>query len=402
MRVLMVSDVFFPRVNGVSTSIRTFRDGLAEHGTEVRLIAPEYRAAVNDEWITRVPSYRVPFDPEDRIATGRRMVDAGATQTASLVHIQTPFAAHYAGIELARRKRVPVIATYHTLFEEYLQHYVPLVPAALTRRFARALSRRQCNALDAVIVPSSAMAERLREYGVTVPLHVLPTGIPIEQFAHGDREAFRRRHQLPEQVKVALFVGRVAHEKNIGFLLEVAARCRSEQPNLRWVIAGEGPALADLKAQARRLGIADRVRFIGYLDRQRDLPDCYAAADAFVFASRTETQGLVLLEAMAAGLPVVALSAMGTRDIVEPRLGAIAARDDVDDFAARLGTLLADDARRFGMRHIARQFARRWSDRAMAGRLDALYRQIRFEHLSRRVRNGDLAISSSVRMEHLF
>jgi glycosyltransferase involved in cell wall biosynthesis len=277
------------------------------------------------------------------------------------------------------------------LFEEYLQHYVPLVPAPLTRHFARTLSRRQCNALDGVIVPSSAMADRLRDYGVTVPLHVLPTGIPTEHFAHGDREAFRRRHHLPEQVKVALFVGRVAHEKNIDFLLQVAARCRSAQPNLRWLIAGEGPALADLKALARRLGIADRVRFIGYLDRTRDLPDCYAAADAFVFASRTETQGLVLLEAMAAGLPVVALSAMGTRDIVEPRLGAVSAHDDIDDFAARLDALLGDDARRFGMRHVAQQFAQRWSDRAMATRLDALYRQIRFEQLSRRVRDGKLA-----------
>lgn len=394
MRVLMLSDVFFPRVNGVSTSIRTFRDGLLEQGVEVRLIAPDYGVpdcTADEEWITRVPSRRVPFDPEDRIAAGRRMVAAGTPHKASLIHIQTPFAAHYAGLELARRQGVPVIATYHTLFEEYLQHYVPLIPAALTRRFARSVSRRQCNALDAVVVPSTAMAERLRDYGVTVPLHVLPTGIPTERFADGDREGFRRRHHLPEQVKVALFVGRVAHEKNIDFLLQVAQRCRSTQPNLRWLIAGEGPALSDLKALARRLDIADRVRFIGYLDRTRDLPDCYAAADVFVFASRTETQGLVLLEAMAAGLPVVALSAMGTRDIVEPRLGAVSAHDDIDDFAARLGALLSDDARRFGMRHVAQQFAQRWSDRAMACRLDALYRQIRFEQLSRRVRDGKLA-----------
>jgi 1,2-diacylglycerol 3-alpha-glucosyltransferase len=394
MRVLMLSDVFFPRVNGVSTSIQTFRQGLAEEGVEVRLIAPDYGqrdSAAEVAWITRVPSRRVPFDPEDRLVSKRQMVEAGQAQQASLIHIQTPFAAHYAGLELARRNRLPVIATYHTLFEEYLHHYVPLVPGALTRRLARTFSRRQCNALDAVVVPSSAMAERLREYGVTVPLHVLPTGIPIDRFMRGNREAFRRAHHIPDHLKVALFVGRIAHEKNIDFLLQVARLTRESQPDLLWVIAGEGPALPDLKARAASLGIADRVRFIGYLDRTQGLPDCYAGADAFVFASRTETQGLVLLEAMASGLPVVALSAMGTTDIVEPRMGAIVARDEVADFADQLSALLADDARRLGMCHVAKLFARRWSEHATAINMNAVYRRVRFNKLSQIVRDDDLA-----------
>lgn len=394
MKVLMLSDVFFPRVNGVSTSIQTFRDGLLDHGVDVRLIAPDYGrpdSAKDAAWVTRVPSRRVPFDPEDRLVSKRRMVAAGAPGKAALIHIQTPFAAHYAGLELARRHRLPVIATYHTLFEEYLHHYIPLIPDAVTRRLARSFSRRQCNALDAVVVPSSRMADRLREYGVTVPLHVLPTGIPVDAFARGDREAFRRRHHLPERLKVALFVGRVAHEKNIDFLLHVAQRCRDDQPDLLWLIAGEGPALGMLKALAISLGIADQVRFIGYLDRESELLDCYAGADVFVFASRTETQGLVLLEAMAAGLPVVALSAMGTTDIVEPRLGAVVARDDLADFALQLKELLADDGRRLGMRHVAQMFARRWSDGAMAANMNAVYRRVRFAKLRQVVRENRLA-----------
>ena len=394
MKVLMLSDVFFPRVNGVSTSIQTFRNGLFEQGVDVRLIAPDYAiadCASDAAWITRVRSRRVPFDPEDRIVRKREMIEAGENMKPSLIHIQTPFTAHYAGLALARKSRVPVIATYHTLFEEYLHHYVPLIPDALTRRFARAFSRRQCNALDAVVVPSSAMADRLRDYGVTVPLHVLPTGIPVDRFAQGDRAAFRLRHHIPDEVQVALFVGRVAHEKNIDFLLQVAKCCRETHPKLLWLIAGEGPALGDLKARTSHLGIAERVRFIGYLDREQELPNCYAAADAFVFASRTETQGLVLLEAMASGLPVVALSAMGTSDIVEPRMGAVVARDDVGDFAEQLGALLSDDARRLGMRHVARLFSRRWSDTAMATQMNEIYRRVRFAKLSQIVREDDLA-----------
>ena len=394
MKVLMFSDVYFPRVNGVSTSIKTFRQGLTDDGVQVHLVAPEYGITDSPQdqtWISRVPSLRVPFDPEDRLVSKRRMVTAGMEQPASLIHIQTPFAAHYAGLEVARRRRLPVIATYHTLFEEYLHHYVPLVPGALTRRLARSWSRRQCNALDAVVVPSSAMADRLREYGVTVPLHVLPTGIPFKDFAQGDREAFRRRHHIPEEVKVALFVGRIAHEKNIDFLLRVAELCRSTHPKLLWVIAGEGPALGELKALAARLGIHHQVRFIGYQNRVQDLPDCYAGADAFVFASRTETQGLVLLEAMASGLPVVALSAMGTTDIVEPRLGAVVARDEVENFAAELTALMDDDARRLGMRHVAQQFAARWSDQATAIEMNAVYRRVRFAKLGEKINKDQLA-----------
>ena len=186
-----------------------------------------------------------------------------------------------------------MVATYHTLFEEYLQHYAKLIPASWLRGQARGFSRRQCNALDAVVVPSTAMRERLDSYGVTSPLHVLPTGIPMVQFAGGDGARFRRQFGIAEARPMALFVGRVAHEKNIGFLLEALVHALKARPDTLLVIAGEGPAMADLKAQTVALGVEASVQFIGYLDRKQALPDCYAAADVFVFASRTETQGLV-------------------------------------------------------------------------------------------------------------
>jgi glycosyltransferase involved in cell wall biosynthesis len=174
---------------------------------------------------------------------------------------------------------------------------------------------------------------------------------------------------------VALFVGRVAHEKNIAFLLDaLLLACRST--NLLLVIAGEGPALGELQAQVRRLGLEDNVQFIGYLDRQQALPDCYAAADAFVFASRTETQGLVLLEAMAAGLPVIALAEMGTIDILGPGRGALVPAAGVEAFAATLAGFFADAALRARLAAEAKVYAGEWSDRALAVRLGDLYRQL--------------------------
>ncbi|PWB40334.1 MAG: glycosyl transferase family 1 [Rhodocyclales bacterium] len=375
MRVLMVSDVYFPRINGVSTSIETFRSTLAGEGVEVHVVVPRYGDEPEQPGVARVPSRPVPRDPEDRIVAWRAMHSTVRAQAAKcdLVHIQTPFAAHYAGLGAARREGVPVLATYHTLFEEYLHHYAPFLPACGLRALARLLSRRQCNALDGVVVPSLAMQSRLNDYGVRRPIHVLPTGIPLARFAGGDRARFRAGHGIAPGRPVALFVGRVAHEKNIGFLLEMTAQALKRRPDLLLLIAGEGPALPALRAQAAQLGLGESVRFTGYLDRHRDLPDCYAAADVFVFASRTETQGLVLLEAMAMALPVVALAHMGTVDILAPRQGCRVPADDPSAFADMVVEVLSDPAMRARLGSEARDYARNWSDETMAQRLADLY-----------------------------
>ncbi len=362
----------------MSTSIDTIRQTLAAQGVEVRLVVPRYGDEAEEAGIVRVPGRAIPGDREDRLVGWRAMHRAvlAAAQDCDLIHIQTPFIAHYAGIAAARKLGLPVVATYHTLFEEYLQHYAPIVPASWLRGQARGFSRRQCNALDAVIVPSTAMRQRLESYGVISPLHVLPTGIPLARFAGGDGPAFRTCHGIPLGRPVALFVGRVAHEKNIGFLLEALVHARRLYPEVLLVVAGEGPAMNDLKAQVEKLELTGSVHFIGYLDRERELPDCYAAADVFVFASRTETQGLVLLEAMAAGVPVIALAEMGTVDILAPGRGAFCPPAEAPAFGEVLGHFLSHSE---AWRHLAAEapdYAAEWSDVAMASRLAGLYRQL--------------------------
>lgn len=384
MHVLMISDVYFPRINGVSTSIATFRDCLRTLGVTISLVVPDYpsptgaRHGATEEVLQRVPSRRIPFDPEDRLMSpgmSRAAIAAiHATQPIDLIHVHTPFVAHGAGLSAARRQGTPVVATYHTLFEEYFHHYLPLAPRCLTRAIARHYSRRQCNELDAVVVPSRAMRDRLFAYGVRVPTHVVPTGIPLDRFTRGNRDGFRKHIGAAPEQPVALFVGRVAHEKNIGFLIDALQATRTQRPDTLLVIAGEGPALADLKAMAQQRGLEEAVRFVGYLERNTALPACYAAADAFVFASRTETQGLVLLEALAMGLPVVALSAMGTSDLLERGRGAIVPPDDPIAFGHALAALFADPEHRQRLAEEAREYAREWSDMAMAVRLRSLYR----------------------------
>ena len=382
MRILKISDVFFPRVNGVSTSIETFRRDLVSLGHEVVLVAPAYPPAAGaqpapaDPAVRRVPARAVPRDPEDRImsfgALRRTLADL-AQSRFDVVHIHTPFLAHYAGLGFARRNDTPVVATYHTLFEEYLHHYVPLLPRAITGGMARRFSRSQCNQLDAVIAPSDAMKTALLTYGIKSRIDILPTGLPAERFQAGDGAAFRRRHGFDLAQPLLLFVGRAAHEKNIGFLIDMMLALRELRPDALLLIAGEGPAEDTLRAQAARLGLNASVRFLGYFDRGGELQDCYSAADVFVFASLTETQGLVLLEAMAQGVPVVAIPRMGTIDILGPGLGCRHAPHDVKGFAQVVRDLLADRAALSALGAQAREYAESWSSMRMAQRLSALY-----------------------------
>lgn len=379
MRILMLSDVYFPRVNGVSTSIQTLRQALAEAGHASMLVVPDYPGAAAEPDIVRVPGWAVPRDPEDRLMHPRaleaalnRLDPAGF----DLVHIHTPFLAHRAGVRWARRHRLPSVETYHTLFEEYFHHYLPFLPRVWLAAAARRISRKECDGVTAVIAPSSAMKQALETYGVASPVHVIPTGIRLADFADCDGAAFRRRHGIPSKRPVMAYVGRVAFEKNIDFLLRVTEVVRREHPDVLFVIAGEGPARARLERTAAKRGLAGNVRFVGYLERGRELPACYCAADAFVFASKTETQGLVLLEAMALGVPVVALAEMGTRDVLKDGAGCRVAPDDATGFARTLLPLLADRAAARTLGAAGRVYAAGWSETAMQCEILKLYRSL--------------------------
>jgi glycosyltransferase involved in cell wall biosynthesis len=382
MRVVLVSDVYFPRVNGVSTSIRTFRSDLDRLGVDTALVVPEYSAAPafpDDALVSRVPATRVPFDPEDyrmRWTALVQALDAACARGVDLVHVQTPFLAHYAGVRAARRAGVPVVATYHTFFEEYLHHYMPVMPRAWGRALARRFTRSQCRDVAALVAPSAPMRDQLLEYGVDTPIHVLPTGLPADRFQAGDGARFRAAHRIPSGVPLLLYVGRVAHEKNIDFLLRMFVDVRAARPDALLLVAGEGPARAALRDLAQSLELGDAVRFVGYLDRDSALLDCYAAGDVFVFASRTETQGLVLLEAMAQGTPVVSTAVLGTRSILKPGCGARIVEENEEAFATAVLDVLGDETLREELACEARPYAAAWSSMAMAERLVELYRGV--------------------------
>ncbi len=381
LKILFISDVYFPRINGVSTSIRTFVKQMQDMGHTVHLIAPEYGVKTEDEaWIKRIPARSIYFDPEDKLMKYGVALDslmALRSEEYDIVHIHTPFVAHYLGLKLAHLLDVPCVETYHTFFEDYLHHYLPFIPKGIAKGIARFISRRQCNAVDAIVAPSQPMLDVLRQYGVKAKAEVVPTGLQAHSFAKADGAAFRTKYGIAADRPMGLFVGRVAFEKNISFLLRMWVDLIKKEPNALLVVAGEGPAEASLHALSKELNLEDNIKFIGYLDRNTELNACYQSADVFVFSSLSETQGLVLLEAMAQSTPVVAIAELGTKSILVEGEGALIAPHNEMIFADKVHTLLSNKSGRNALGKAAYHYAKtRWTDRAQAERMINFYKDV--------------------------
>ncbi len=380
MKIGLVTDTYLPRVNGVVQSIRSFARAYRQLGHHVLILAPEfpgYRDQEEDVW--RFPSHYLFFDPEDRLANtwlprSRRLLRDLPDRRLDLLHTQTPFSLGLAALSWGRNLKIPLVHTYHTLFEAYFHLYFKIVPESWARKIASGFSRWFCNRHDMIVVPSTPIRETLNGYGVKRPIVVNPTGIDLSPFQNLDGERMRKQLGFAPGDVLLLAMGRVAREKNLPFLFDVLERLAGRQPKARLVISGQGPALAEVKAECRRRGLDAKVIFLGYMDR-RDWADLYAGADVHVLASLTETQGLVLTEAMAAGTPCVAVAAMGVKDVLAGG-GGIAVDLDVEAFADAVDRLLRDRDLYAAKRAEAAVQARNWSIESKARQMLTHYEQL--------------------------
>jgi 1,2-diacylglycerol 3-alpha-glucosyltransferase len=331
LRIGFFTEIYRPVVNGVVASVDGLADGLRRCGHEVYCFAPHMPGYVETgAAVFRIPSLPLPTRTPYRLVLPlvRRRYLNDVIKRLSLVHVHSPFVTGWMGMRYARRFAVPLVYTYHTQLEEYA-HYVPFEPNA-TRFAASQLTRSFANHADAVVVPTPAMAARLRALGVTVRIEIVPSGIDVGHFASGRRDdRLRERLGAGPGNRMLLSVGRLAREKNLELLLNAHALANDD--SLKLVVAGEGPHRDELERYARNLGVLKRTRFLGVVAREK-LPDLYASADAFIMPSTTETQGLVLAEALAAGARVIAADVPANREvlgdassIVPPNAGAFAA-----------------------------------------------------------------------------
>jgi 1,2-diacylglycerol 3-alpha-glucosyltransferase len=310
--VAFFTECYRPIINGVVASIDALRAGLFDAGVSVTIVAPHFPHEHDAGGaIVRLPSLPLPTSTGYRLCVPHL---SRATRThlraAALVHVHSPFVSGWLGAKFARRSNIPLVFTYHTRIDEYA-HYAPFDPR-IARATLTALTRTFANRADAVIVPTAAMQQRLREIGVRVPIVVIPSSIDVARFAGGRRSnASRALLGANDDARIVLAVSRIAKEKHLELAIDALAR----MGDARLAIVGDGPERAALSARARALGVGDRLHFTGSLDPAM-LPDAYAASDAFVFPSPTETQGLVLAEALAAGLPIVAADTPVNREVL--------------------------------------------------------------------------------------
>lgn len=332
-----------PLLNGLAVSIQQFACHLRRFGHRVFVFAPRYpdcRDAEPDTY--RFPSLRVPTHHRYALpipAVAMRLHRLIPRLGLQIIHTHHPFLVGPYARRLAHRLGVPLVFTYHTLYEHYA-HYLPVV-SPMAARVAEARSHAFANRADLVIAPTSGVQERLRSHGVTVPIEVIPTGIEPPGEPEESKIQIRRRLGVPEDGPVLLYVGRLAREKNLESLLRAVHSVTRVVPDITLLVVGEGDEQRSLQQLAAHLGVADHIRFVGSVPHQA-VGCWYRAADLFAFPSVSETQGLVVLEAMAHGLPVLAVRSVGTSDFIVDGTNGALANDAEDDFVRRLLTLLHD------------------------------------------------------------
>jgi len=314
LHVGLFTEVFHPIVNGVVASVEALRCGLQREGIDVTTFAPHAHAyRDDDDRVIRFPSLPLPTSSGYRLCVPYlRERERARMASLDIVHAHSPFVSGWTAAAHARRARVPFVFTYHTQFDAYA-HYAPF-DERITRASMIALTRAFANRADVVIAPTHAMRERLRELGVRTRIDVVASAIDGARFAAGRRSAALRA-QLgagDETTHLVLAVARLGREKNLGVAIDAIAYA---DERVRLAIVGAGPHADELQRRIARAGVGTRVRLAGAIDVAL-MPDVYASADAFVFTSLTDTQGLVLTEAQAAGLPVVAVDSPVAREVL--------------------------------------------------------------------------------------
>ena len=316
MNILMLSNTFTPHVGGVARSVETFTAEYRRRGHRVLIVAPEFPDMPQQETdVVRISAIQN-FNASDfsvALPIHPQLGDAVDAFGPDVVHAHHPFLLGITALRLARHRGLPLVFTHHTLYEQYT-HYLP-GDSPVLKRFAIELATRYANLTDRVFAPSESIRELLRERGVTTPIAVVPTGVCLERFAQGDGPGFRRLTGIPETACVVGHLGRLAPEKNLEFLAEAVADFMRGNSGAHFLVIGSGPSEAAIRELLARSGVVERLHIAGILQQQQ-LADALHAMDVFAFASTSETQGMVLTEAMAAGLPVVALDAPGAREVV--------------------------------------------------------------------------------------
>ena len=397
----MFTDAYWPRVNGVTVSVDSFSRALIRAGHEVMIVCLSYPDSLNAPSslleeskdldmprIVRVPSMPAFVTKEDRIAKFNKwhwVFRQVELFNPGIIHINTEFMIAEFGFWYAGIHNIPTIYTFHTMWEEYGPNYLPMFPPFVVTFIIRGILNNVFRRTYRVIVPTQQIEAVVRRYDPAMKTFLLPTGIETELFNQKGEDAALYRERLEERFpalkgkRILLFVGRVVREKNIGFLIDILPGILKKHKDVVLLIAGNGPDSGFFQEEARKAGVEEACIFTGYLER-RDLPFIYMASEVFVFPSMTDTQGLVTLESMLSGTPVVAIGALGTLMVMGGDNGGFMVKNDAGEFSARVLELLEDPALRERKSLEAKEHAKAWSIDELAKKLAAFYESCVKDH----------------------
>lgn len=386
MKIVYATDQYWPCVSGISVSIDSFRSEIEAMGHEIHILAPSY--GHNDpepcelDRVHRFRSKKVFFNDENFLVLGseRKSIHRILDEISpDILHVQTEFAIRSMTVPWARARGIPVIMSAHTNWADLIRIYMPWIPFGLSHIICHLKMFTAFRKADAIIAPTALMDTLIESYWIRQPERIVPTGIDGPHFNSTPGELDQLRAEIidfhPElrDGPILLFVGRLGSEKNIPFLVDILERSLPNRPNLKLVIAGDGPARAALEELVRSRGLKKQILFLGFVPHKR-LKGFYSLADLFVFASKVESQGLVILEAMRCGLPVVAIGKMGTREVMGGSNGGFMVDDDEDEFLAAVAMMLDDADLRERKRTEAIAHAAKWTMRAQAEKMERFYR----------------------------
>ena len=354
MNIAIITDTYFPDINGVTSSIYTLAIALRKRGHRVYIFATSEN---NSPVIRRVskhpPVFRIPSIPMLLVRPYRttmpysfRLVQILKRLKIDIIHTQTEFSMGIVGLSSSMTCHLPIVHTYHTMLEDYT-HYIlnGKVSGIITPEAAQKFSKIFCNVPTGLIVPTEKVKNSLREYGVYKPIYVIPTGIDLSPFNKSnfdpkEIDALREKLGIRKGDKILLSLGRVAKEKSIDKVIDQMPRVAKSSPEVKLLIVGDGPALPELKEQAARLNVSDKIIFAGAAP-YAEIGKYYQLGDAFISASTSETQGLTYYEAMAAGLPVIARKDDAVNDLFEDGINARLFRDE-EEISTIVSELLND------------------------------------------------------------
>ncbi|MDF1622475.1 MAG: glycosyltransferase, partial [Pseudohongiella nitratireducens] len=363
LKVAMFTNNYLPYIGGVPISVDRLRRGLIHEGHQIKVVAPHYQHEDDsDQDVCRVSSLLpLPGTKEFKVANifTPRIWREVKQFAPDIIHVHHPFWLGWVGQLLGRMLRVPVIYTYHTRLEHYA-HYVPLPGPLFRNVVAHTMIRRFANRCNAVIVPTSSAEEYLRTIGVRRPVLVQPTGIEYQRFSEAipasELQSMREQLGLSADKRVLVSISRLSKEKNIVFMFQAMKELRDRGCDFHLLVIGDGPDRRLLEDKIQELGLEEHITLVGSVPPPQMALYCQLG-DIFVFTSRSETQGMVILEAMAAGLPVVAIRSSGIEDIVRHNYNGFKTASQMSQWVERVAMLIDDEALRTQLAGQAQSFA---------------------------------------------